>query len=287
MRRIAVIGGGPAGIALAIWACRLGIEPVLFEGRSGLGGQLLDYSLPVTDLPGCPSTSAKDLVERLSDDLHRLKVPLHYNSEVLGWDGEWLDAAGKHRASYDWAFYAPGLKPRRLEIAGEDWAYKGSVSDLVDIPESEQILVIGAGDRAVEGAIRLARRGHRVTLACRSRRLRARLSYQKQLVEAGVTVLRETVVNAIASDAGRLIADGRGPQGRAWQWSGSHILVRIGMQPAVTHDLALVAQDLAYPRQLRMTIIGDAAVPAWQRSLVTAFASAMQAVKWYVSHADR
>jgi thioredoxin reductase (NADPH) len=283
MSRIAVIGGGPAGIAAAIWACRLGIEPVVLERRSSLGGQLLDYSLPVTDLPGYSRIGASDLAERLHEELDHLNVPLYYNSEVLFWDGQWLHAPGQ-RASYDWVFYAPGLKPRRLGIAGEDWAFKGSVSDLIHIPDSTQICIIGAGDRAVEGAVRLAQAGHRVTVVCRSARLRARPSYQERLREVGVTVLRETVVTAIDAIAGRLVAYGQGPRGREWQWSGDQILVRIGMQPAVADDLAMVVQDLAYPRQMRMTVIGDAAVSAWQRSLVTAFATAMQAVKWYASH---
>lgn len=289
MRHVAIVGGGPAGLAAALWARRLGIHAVIFERRSGVGGQLSTYSMPVVDLPGFPTGPASALTEQLSTAVERVDVPIETGREAVSWDGTHLRFRDGTHTTVDWLFYAPGLRSRRLGISGEDLAYSGSMSDLASQPGHRKVLVVGAGDRAVEGAIRLAQAGHDVTVLSRSRNLRARLPYQQQLSETRAVVWREVEADTIEGVAeGRLRARLKGAgTSAASGWEGSEIVVRIGMEPDVLPNIATVRGDQAYARALRMTIVGDAALDPWERSLATVFASSMRAVKAYVQGMNR
>lgn len=286
MARVVVAGAGPAGLAAALWAHRLGLEAVVVERAAAVGGQLHSYSLPIVDLPGFGPASADQLMQHLADELDSRHVPVYCGRSAINWDGAQLFCADGTMLPADWLFYAPGLSARTLGVAGEQWVSSVSFSQLIDASPAQRILIVGAGDRAVEGALRLDNAGHQVTLLARSKTLRARSSYQDQLRQSGVAVLKETEPASIERHGDDLRVCLKGAGAPAPWWEGATVLVRIGMQPEVVPALALVNGDLAYARQLNMTVIGDAALMPWERSLVTAFASAMRAVKTFVQRMD-
>ena len=234
----------------------------------------------MVDLPGFGPGTAQQLVEHLVGQVRDLAIPIQYESEVAAWDGRRLYVSSSDvPVDADWLFYAPGLKARTLHAPGEQWISQASVSALAGERPGLQLLIAGAGDRAVEGAIRLVEAGHQVTLASRSPRIRARGSYRQRLIESGAAILFETTIARIEPHPkGKVGAWLRSPHGDIL-WTGDQILARIGMEPRVHPELASVRGDIAYPRVLGMSIIGDAALPAWERSLVSAFASSMRAVK--------
>jgi thioredoxin reductase (NADPH) len=277
--RLGIVGAGPAGIAAAIWAYRLGIEAFILERTQDLGGQLTQYSLPIVDLPGfAPAPSAR-LVERFRDDLARLHVPVYYGAGAVGWaDGSIVCRDGRAFAA-DHVIYAPGLRVRRLGIPGEEWAFGGSAGDLANSALHQQILVVGSGDRGIEAALRLADKGHAVVVASRSSVPSARAPYRRALAQSGVAVLPNAEVKAITRNGARVSAE---LSGKMPYWTGDAILIRVGMEPDLAIELAAMRHDLAYSRYPDISVVGDAALEPWERSLVTAHASAMQAVKRYV-----
>lgn len=121
-RRVAVVGGGPAGMEAAIAAAERGHDVTLFEASDGLGGLV----------PVAASTDARrelaELVEHQADELKRLGVDVRLGNRVDADDVAPYDAVvpatgGTPRAP---AFPVPGLRALTPEEAvaasSEDWA---------------------------------------------------------------------------------------------------------------------------------------------------------------------
>ena len=281
MAKVLIAGGGPAGLSAALWAHRLGLHAEVVERESHLGGQLRAYSLPVVDLPGFGPDTSESLLHHLQHQVTRFGMSIHLGTSLTDWSGITHVATlsnGSH-CLVDRVFYAPGLRSRLLDVPGSELVSDLSVTDFVnDNHRPQSILMIGAGDRAVEGAVRLCEAGHRVTLICRSPGLRARMSYQKRILATPIDVHYSEVVSRIQREGTVLQVELTGMWG-ASRWEGDAVLVRIGMEPNVNSALAVVQGDIAYPKELGLTVIGDAALNPWERSLVTVFASGMRAMK--------
>ena len=72
---LAIVGGGPAGLAAAIYAAREGIDAVVIE-RSGLGGQA-GVTERIDNYPGFPEgVGGADLAERFIAQARRYEVEL-------------------------------------------------------------------------------------------------------------------------------------------------------------------------------------------------------------------
>ena len=85
-RRLAIIGGGPAGLELARAAALRGHRPEIFEAEDGIGGQFL-YAASVPNRAGL-----RKLIDFYQVELRRLAVPVHLQSPVASLS----DLAGGH-----------------------------------------------------------------------------------------------------------------------------------------------------------------------------------------------
>jgi len=278
-----VVGAGPAGISAAIWAKRMGWEPVIFERSRYLGGQLIDFSLPIVDLPGLPEILAPELVERLRKQLHDLNISVEYGCQVVSFTGQRLVLADGGEIASSRMIYAPGVRRRKLEAEGVDGLADTSTSQiLASAQPRDRVLVVGGGDRAVEAASRLAEANIPTVLVHWRSVLRARSSFQKRLRMSGADVRMPSRVCAVRPTEGeRVRVEIQGPLG-VESFDVSHVLVRIGMEPDLTPDLARAFTQMPH----RVRLIGDAAEPICDRSLVVAFASGMRAIKALVLEAD-
>ncbi len=105
-KRLAVVGGGPAGLACALAAAERGHRVSVYEAADRLGGQ---FNLAQA-IPG--KGDYAETVRYFSRRLELLGVPVHLNRRVAA--GE-LVAAG-----FDAVVLATGVRPRRPAIAGLD-----------------------------------------------------------------------------------------------------------------------------------------------------------------------
>jgi len=154
-KRVAVIGGGPAGLSCAYFLRRAGHRPSIFEAMPRLGG-MLRYGIPEYRLP-------KKVLDWEIQGILNIGVEHHTNVR-LGRDFEFgsLIAAG-----FDAIFFSIGAwNDYRLKIPGEDLTgcYTG-IDFLARIGNNEpvaigkRVAVIGGGNTAIDCARTLVRKG--------------------------------------------------------------------------------------------------------------------------------
>jgi len=84
-RQAAVIGAGPAGLAVARWLAAAGFEPVIFEATEGLGGQWRGTSAMSGVWPQMTANTSR-VVTRFSDLDYPPDTPMFpHNAEVLAY----------------------------------------------------------------------------------------------------------------------------------------------------------------------------------------------------------
>ncbi|NWN83181.1 MAG: NADPH-dependent 2,4-dienoyl-CoA reductase [Halomonas sp.] len=130
-RRVAVVGGGPAGLAAALTAAERGHVVTLFERDSELGGQF-HYA---RQIPGKEEFNETLRYYRVMLDKHRVEVRLDCAA----------DAA--MLADFDAVVLASGVRPRRLTLPGSDHPSVMSYPEAILNPErvGRRVAIIGAG----------------------------------------------------------------------------------------------------------------------------------------------
>ena len=174
-----MLGGGPAGLAAALYAARAGLKPVLIAPV--VGGQLQGKGVDVENFPGVPGGSGVEIVRTMRaqcaafgargvDDLasavdlsaRPFRVTLNATADVVharaiivatGADARWLGAPGEYE-----------YRGRGVSSCAtcDGFAYAG-----------KRVLVIGGGDAAMEDALYLARTAKSVVVVHRRGALRA------------------------------------------------------------------------------------------------------------------
>lgn len=158
--RIAVIGAGPAGIAMSIILSLRGFGVTLIEARDKIGG-VLRYGIPEFRLP-------KSKVDRYGVILHKLGVKFKPNTFV----GSTVTLEDMFIDGYDAIFIASGTaKPNKLGLLGETLGSVHYAIDYLRSPESyyigKSVIVVGAGNVALDAArmaVRYIEEGGTVTI---------------------------------------------------------------------------------------------------------------------------
>ena len=176
-----IIGGGPAGLTASIYTSREGIDTLLIE-RSGLGGQA-GVTVGLDNFPGFPEgITGQEFSERVTQQAKRFGVEILQAVDVERLDmeegyHEVYTSDGRHYHSRA-VLIATGASYRRLEVPGED-DYIGAgihfcaTCDGPFYKDSEQIVVVGGGNSAVEEGLHLTNFTEKVTLLVRGGRLTA------------------------------------------------------------------------------------------------------------------
>jgi thioredoxin reductase (NADPH) len=176
-----IIGGGPAGLTAAIYAAREGADTLLIE-RSGLGGQA-GITVGLDNFPGFPEgISGQEFAERVTQQARRFGVEILQAVDVERMEmeagyHEVYTSDGKHYHSRA-VLVATGASYRRLEVPGED-DYIGAgihfcaTCDGPFYKGSQEIVVVGGGNSAVEEGLHLTNFTDKVTLLVRGDKLTA------------------------------------------------------------------------------------------------------------------
>lgn len=157
-KRVAIVGSGPAGITIAIILARYGYQVTIFEGKDKIGG-VLRYGIPEFRLP----KSVLDDMEYRHLNLKGIKVrPNTTIGGAIGIDDLFRDG-------YQAIFIGTGVwRPNALHIKGETFGHVHFAINYLNNPDSyrlgEQVIVIGAGNAAMDVARTAIRKGsHHLT----------------------------------------------------------------------------------------------------------------------------
>jgi thioredoxin reductase (NADPH) len=238
---LVILGGGPAGLAAAVYGASEGLRTLLIE-RHAAGGQA-GQSARIENYLGFPSgLSGADLARRATAQARRLgaemltareAVAIRENgpSRVVVLDGgeelvahSVLVATGVHYMRLD----APGVEP----LTGSG-VYYGSTAAMAADVEGEDVVVVGGANSAGQAIVDLAARARRVTVVCRADGLESGMShYLVERVRALPNVevrARATVTGASGDD--RLEAMTIAVDGREERLAATAAFVFIGARP--------------------------------------------------------
>ena len=176
---VIIVGGGPAGLAAALYTARLNLKTVILD-RGPLGGQLLNTEL-VEDYPGFDSILGSELAMKMGEHARKFGVDVRDFEPVKEIDVEGdakvvrLESGEELRAPA--LIMAAGGLPRYLEVPGEKefWGRGVSYCAVCDgaFFKGQELAVIGGGDAAVEEGEFLTRYASKVYILHRRSELRA------------------------------------------------------------------------------------------------------------------
>ncbi len=176
---VIIVGGGPAGLAAALYTARMDLKTVILD-RGPLGGQLLNTEL-VEDYPGFDSILGTDLATKMGEHARKFGVEVRDFDPVKEIDVEGrtkvvrMESGEELRAPA--VIMAAGGLPRYLEVPGEKefWGRGVSYCAVCDgaFFKGQELAVIGGGDAAVEEGEFLTRYASKVYILHRRSELRA------------------------------------------------------------------------------------------------------------------
>jgi len=218
---VAVVGGGPAGMEAARVASLRGMNVTIFERGQKLGGQLLLASKP-------PFKRDIDrLTTYLAGEVEREKVSVELGKEV--------DSPDDLR-SFDRVIISTGASCEIPEIKGIERKRHYSAIEIFsaeDLPEGEDVIVIGGETLGVELAAYLSERGKRVTVTRRGEKIGTKMTRSLRRVfldflrEKGV-LLRTGLSYVEINEEGLLIRDSSGKEELL---KADYIVFAAGMKP--------------------------------------------------------
>jgi thioredoxin reductase (NADPH) len=207
MHDLVIIGSGPAGLTAALYAGRYRLNTLVLE-KMGVGGQII-LSPTIENYPGFPGgISTVELTDRFHKQIQELGINVEM-SEVLAIykasesENPVYKVVTKEK-SYDTKsiIIATGSQPKKLGVPGEDKLIGRGISYCAtcDAPffRNKDIVVIGAGDRAIEEAIFLSSYAKKVTVIHRRNELRAsEILQEKARSNPKIEFILESVVEEI------------------------------------------------------------------------------------------
>ena len=168
---VIIIGGGPAGLAAAIYAGRAGRKTLMIE-KGSFGGRIND-TREIRNYPGFISDSGAGLMQKFKAHAQSYATNVFKRTTVTGLvtmeDGAFL-VHTKRRGDFigDCVILDTGTKPRvlgipnEIELAGHGVAYCATCD--AEFFRDKEIYVLGAGDQAIEESGYLKQKKKKVTV---------------------------------------------------------------------------------------------------------------------------
>jgi CRP-like cAMP-binding protein/Fe-S-cluster-containing hydrogenase component 2/thioredoxin reductase len=182
--KIAVVGSGPGGLSAAARAAEQNVPHVLLEAEAQVSNTIYRYQkgkhvmaepgiLPLRTPVGFTAGKREEVLGKWEQDIARHKVNVRYRSgvtRITGQKGAFeLQTAAGETWHAEHVVLCIGVQGnfRKLGVPGEDLEMVQYTLDDAGAYQGETIVVVGAGDAAIENAIALAE-GNRVILINRS-----------------------------------------------------------------------------------------------------------------------
>jgi thioredoxin reductase (NADPH) len=201
---VLIIGGGPAGLAAALYAARAMRKTLVLE-REMPGGQIATTS-EVEDYPGIEMTTGPELSMQMMSHAEKFGAVISIGDEVTDVDFTGVikkvtTSEGKVIKAKS-VIIATGAAPRTLGVPDED-ALRGkgvSYCAVCDGPffKERHVAVVGGGDAAFDEALYLTKYASKVTLIHRRDEYRAqRVLVDRARANPKMDFITNTVVDRV------------------------------------------------------------------------------------------
>jgi len=204
IRKIIIVGSGPAGLTAALYTARADLKPLVLEGLQP-GGQLTTTT-EVENYPGFPEGSdGTELVQLMRKQAERFGTEFMFADVVSAdfgatprkltlSDGNVLEAAA--------VIIATGASARYLGLPSEQKLIGRGVSGCATCDgafyRGQEVAVVGGGDTAMEDALFLSRLCSKVTVIHRRDALRAsRIMGERAIANEKIDFLWDSVVDEV------------------------------------------------------------------------------------------
>jgi thioredoxin reductase (NADPH) len=207
MYDIAIIGGGPAGLAASIYAARSGLKTIILEEKV-FGGQII-LSANLENYPGFPEgISGMDIIDNFLDQVKKFEVEIKYGGvenvendmsfkRVILKNGNCITAKT--------IILATGASPDKLGCHGEAKFIGKGVSYCATCDgvffKDKTVAVVGGGDSSLEETLYLVNLVKKIYLIHRRDQFRAVKILQDRVKKnSKIEIIFDSVVKEILGD---------------------------------------------------------------------------------------
>lgn len=252
---LVVIGGGPAGLAAAVYGASEGLTTILLE-RTAIGGQA-GTSSRIENYVGFPKgLSGAELARRATAQAQRLGAELVYPQEVCGIrldaDIKVITLANGKEISCRALVLATGMAVRELQVpgvadlSGAGVYYGASLTEAAHF-RGRPVFVVGGANSAGQGAMWFARYASQVTLLVRGSGLEASMSrYLIDRIDAAPNMDVWTHTEVIEAQGDKRLERlqlKNNQTGETWWVDAAAMFIFIGSRPHSDLARELVALD--------------------------------------------
>ncbi len=251
---LVIVGGGPAGLAAAVYGASEGLRTIMVESEAP-GGQA-GQSSRIENYLGFPNgLSGSDLARRATTQAQRLGAELHTVSDAVALRvagaGRIIELTGGTQLSANSVLVASGISYRKMNAPGfADYTgagvYYGAALTEARSCTEQHVVVIGGANSAGQAAVYFSDFASRVTILVRGDSLTKSMSYYLiERIETLPNVEVHTKTEAIAAegDDGHLTRlRVRDPQGER-DMDADACFVFIGALPRTEWLDGVVARD--------------------------------------------
>jgi thioredoxin reductase (NADPH) len=240
---VCIVGGGPAGLAAAVYAASEGLSTVIVE-REAPGGQA-GQSSAIENYLGFPKgLTGSDLAQRAIAQVGRFGAEMVLARDVVGFEARGpvraviFNGGGEIEARA--LVVATGVSYRRLAAAGLDeligrGIYYGTNASEASQCQGDDVYIVGAANSAGQAALNLSRFARRVVLVVRAATLTKTMSqYLIERIESAPNIevrYRSEVVAARGAGHLEVLTLANADSGVKEEVSSSWLFVFIGASP--------------------------------------------------------
>jgi thioredoxin reductase (NADPH) len=243
-----IVGAGPVGLFQVFELGLLGLRAELVDSLPAIGGQCTELypDKPIYDIPAVPVCTARELIDRLAEQIKPFNAGVHLSQEVTSVqrreDGRFdVETSRGTRFDAGAVIIAAGVgsfQPRKLSVPDGDKHEGRSIHYRVkdaDAFRDKDLVILGGGDSALDWTLSFAETARSVVLIHRRAEFRAApasVARMYALRDEGRVDFMEGLVQSIAEENGVLqgvrVA---GRDGVTRLVSLDHLLVFWGLSP--------------------------------------------------------
>ncbi len=212
---LVIVGGGPAGLAAAVYGASEGLRTVMVE-REAPGGQA-GQSSRIENYLGFPmGLSGSDLARRGTDQARRLGAELLTVQDAVALRAEGagriVELSDGGTLSANCVLIASGVSYRQIDVPGfaeltGTGVYYGAATSEARSCADQEVVVIGGANSAGQAAVYFSDYARKVTMLVRGPSLERSMSHYliEQIAQRPKIAVRlRTTATSAAGDAGRL-----------------------------------------------------------------------------------